>query len=194
MRLKLLLLPLLLTSCVSVRIKSEPPAITAYKLDYPVPVAVDSARGGVVRIRDFSVSPDYDRLDMILITGEGTLAQTSLHRWASRPANILADLLLRDLVGEGSFLAVFKGATAVAEDVTIHGHVREFGARKERSTWHAVLDMDLTLVGRTSGIIFQKNYRFDRTMQTPGYDALAAALSTLVEEWSLTVRTDIREP
>jgi hypothetical protein len=97
-------------------------------------------------------------------------------------------------VAEGSFPAVFRTATTVNDILTLEGYVREFGATQvDSTTWIAVLDVDVTLLGnRGAEILMQKNYRYQRRLPSTGFGELATQLSVLGATWSEEVRDDIR--
>lgn len=146
-----------------------------------------------VRVRDFEGSGSYQLSGMVLERADGSIRESSDNRWAARPGAMLGEMLARDLQAAGGFPAVFRTAASVNEIVTVEGYVRQFGAvQKDSTTWTAVFDVDVTLMGsRGSEIIFQKNYSYTEDLPAPGFRELAEALSNLSEMWSEQVRADL---
>jgi len=187
-----LFLSLLLLSCVTIKMSSDSPPVTLYKLDYHAPSAGDSVSGFVLKIRDFSVADDYDRTDLVLVNENGIVRRSASNRWATKPAIAIADVLCRDFLAQGHFGAVFRRTSPVRGDLIVEGYLREFGARKLKDDWIAVIDVDITLFGGGGpGIHHQKNYRMEKKLIEMGYESLAAALSELAQQWSISVRTDV---
>jgi uncharacterized lipoprotein YmbA len=191
---RVLFFPLfVLLSCVRVNVGSDSPATVIHKLDYGLPLAQERARETTIRIFDFAVIDEYDRKALVLVLANGTVKRTGFHQWASAPGLALPDLLHRDLLAETSFSAVYRRGAVEGRELIIEGFVREFGARESNAEWVAVLDVDLLMryPGETQGKE-QRTYRLSRTLPQEGYHALVQTLSSLVEEWSKEVRSDIR--
>ena len=102
-------------------------------------------------------------------------------------------MLSRDIMAAGGFAGVFRTAASVTGMVTLEGYIREFGAQQvDSTTWIAVLDVDVTLLGdRGMEILFQKNYRYQRRMPAPGFRELSEQMSALSSAWSEAVREDL---
>jgi len=161
----------------------EPPSEThrAGSFDYPI------------RVKDLDAAGSYQLSGMVVRREDGTIRESSDNRWVSRPGAMLSDMLSRDLFLAGGFPGVFRTAASINEIATLEGYVREFGAQRvDSTTWIAVLDVDVTLMGnRGMEILLQKNYRYQRRMPSPGFMELADQLSVLASTWSDAVRSDI---
>lgn len=189
-----LFLPLfVLLSCVRVNVGSDSPALVIHKLDCGLPGAGDWTFETEISVCDFLATDEYDRKALVLVLADGTVQRTGFHQWASTPALALPDILHRDLLAEASFRAVHRRGAVGGEELVIEGFVREFGARESRAEWAAVLDVDL-LISSTGALrgLEQRTYRLSRAMPSEGYDVLAQTLSSLAQEWSQEVRSDIR--
>jgi len=145
-----------------------------------------------IRIKDMEAAGSYQLSAMIVVNADGVLRESSDNRWAARPGALLSEMLSRDIMAECSFPAVFRTAASVSDVLTVEGYVREFGATQiDSTTWIAVLDVDVTLLGnRGAEIIMQKNYRYQRRLPSPGFSELAEQLSLLGAIWSEEVRSD----
>ena len=194
----LILFVLLTTAagCINVNVKLGDELtgdVTFWELDYPRPQGNALKFERVIRVRDFSSSGAYELPSMVLRLADGSVVESASNRWSSRPSVLLSVLLARDLVAEETYTAVFLQTSTVTERLVIDGYIREFGAMEvDSSTWMVVFDVDFTLLGdRSTEVIFQKNYRFERLMAVTGYGLLASDLSVLAEIWSEQVRGDL---
>jgi ABC-type uncharacterized transport system auxiliary subunit len=184
------------TGCINVNVRLGDDTggpVTLWNLDYARPDATPLKFNRVIRVRDFSSAGVYEMNNMILRLADGTMVESTLDRWSSRPSTQVAVLLTRDLVAEDTYDAVFTTTTTVPDRLILDGYVREFGAAEVDSvTWMAVLDIDVSLLGdRCDEVIFQRNYRYESRMPGTGYDVLAHELSMLTEIWSEEVRGDL---
>jgi ABC-type uncharacterized transport system auxiliary subunit len=201
MKLKLVLtafLLLLTTACITVNVplgNGESVPMYQWTLRWAPPS--EEYRAGTfslpLRIKDLDASGSYQLSGMVVVRADGTLEESSDNRWAARPGAMLAEMLSRDIIAAGGFPAVFRTASSVNDIVTVEGYVREFGALQvDSTTWMAVLDVDVTLLGsRGAEILLQKNYRYQRRMPGPGFGELAEQLSALSATWAEAVRGDI---
>lgn len=148
-----------------------------------------------LRIRDFDASGSYQLSGMVVTNDDGTISESSNNRWVTRPGAMLGEMLSRDLQVSGHYPAIFRTAASVSNILTVEGYVREFGAAQvDSTTWIAVLDVDVTLMGdRGCEVIFQKNYRFEKRMPESGFKTLAEQMSLIGALWSEAVMTDIAE-
>jgi ABC-type uncharacterized transport system auxiliary subunit len=167
--------------------------VTIYSLENPVVQASPACTGLILRLRDFTASPAYDRTDMVLVDSTGRTTRASAHRWTSGPPNMLNDMLARDLLGESRFDAVFRHTSATGEDLVLECLVREFGARQlPDGAWRAVIDADLTLLdGRDGSLILQWSCRSEDLLDGEGFDMLARSMSRASAEWSSMVRAGL---
>ncbi|MCD4707879.1 MAG: ABC-type transport auxiliary lipoprotein family protein [Candidatus Sabulitectum sp.] len=145
-----------------------------------------------LRIKDFDASGSYQLSGMVITNNDGTLSESLNNRWATRPGAMLSEMLSRDLQVSGNYPAIFRTAVSVSNVLTVEGYVREFGAAQvDSTTWIAVMDVDVTLMGdRGSEVLFQKNYRFEKMMPESGFKTLAEQMSLLGALWSEEVMAD----
>ncbi len=187
---------LIAAGCINVNVRlgdETAGTVTRWDLDYPRPESTALKFNCVIRVRDFSSAGIFEMSNMVLKLANGTVVESSLNRWSSRPSTLVAVLLTRDLIAEDTYDAVFTTTTTVPDRLIIDGYVREFGAVEVDSmVWMAVLDIDVILLGdRCNEVIFQKNYRYERQMPQTGYETLAHELAMLTEIWSEQVRGDL---
>jgi ABC-type uncharacterized transport system auxiliary subunit len=187
---------LITAGCINVNVRlgdESTGPVTLWDLDYPRPESTTLKFNRIIRVRDFSSAGIFEMSNMVLKLADGTIVESNLDRWCSRPSTLVAALLARDLMAEDTYDAVFTTTTTVPDRLIIDGYIREFGAVETDSIfWMAVLDIDVSLLGdRCDEVLFQKNYRYERRMPQTGYETLAHELAMLTEIWSEQVRGDL---
>lgn len=187
---------LLAGSCITVKVPiggSDGEPATRWSLTWPRAEETGPRLSGSVRVKEFGAASDYSLSAMTLRYEDGTVAEASGDRWATRLPLMLAETFARDLASSGVFSSVFTYATGIQDQFLVEGFVREFGASKNaEGLWTAVLDIDVTLLGdRGTSIIFHRNYRLTRGMNATGVREMVIQLNMLGEIWSETARGDI---
>lgn len=182
-------------SCITVNVPiggdpESAASVWTVEPDRPAPMTV--SRDLVVQIKDFSSAQAVGGVQMLVRSEDGTMNRSSGNIWSSRPAEMLPDILLRDMVTVGGWGAVLRKSTMLREDLIVEGYVREFGGRVFEGRWEAILDVDVTLLeGESFDLLFQENYRFHWELDEPSYADLAAAMNILAGIWSEEVLGDI---
>lgn len=191
----ILLSTVLFSACITVNVPiggdpESAASVWTVEPDRILPMTV--SRDLVVQIKDFSSAQTAQGVQMMVLTEDGTMNKSSGNIWSSRPAELLPDILLRDMVSAGGWAAVLRKSTMLREDLIVEGYVREFGGRVVEGRWEAVLDVDVTLLeGGNYELLFQENYRFHWELDEPSYAGLATAMNILVGIWSEEVLGDI---
>ncbi len=187
---------LLAVSCITVNVPiggNDGEPVTRWFLSWRLPEPSGPSLSGTLRVKEFGASSDYALSSMTLRYEDGTLAEPSGDRWASRLPLMLAEIFARDFAAAEVFPAVFTYATGIQDQLVVEGFVREFGAtRNTEGLWTAVLDIDVTLLGdRGTTVQFHRNYRLTRLMSNVGVAEMVTQLNILGEIWSETARSDI---
>lgn len=189
---------LAVTGCITVNVpigngETAPSYQWTLRWDPPSETQRAGSFPNAIRIKDLDAAGSYQLSGMVVAREDGTIRESSDNRWVARPGALLSEMLSRDMIAAGGFQGIFRTATAVNNILTVEGYVREFGAQQvDSTTWIAVLDVDVTLLGnRGADILLQKNYRYQRRMPAPGFKELASQLSVLSSTWSDAVRNDI---
>jgi ABC-type uncharacterized transport system auxiliary subunit len=163
--------------------------IQNYLLDYPAPALEKLAKlGSTIRFNRFTIAAAYNNQNMIFRSDNYSLDFFSYNRWAVNPADMVADVLLRDMQASGLFHAVLSRYSPEDTDFLLEGGIGEFFLQVEKNRKLAVISLEITLKDSkkretNKRIIFQKKYRHEEllTEQTPrGYcQAMSQALRTI---------------
>ncbi len=166
--------------------------IQYYLLDYPAPVLKTlPLLNSTVRFNRFTIAAAYNTQNMIFRADNYSVDFFSYTRWAVNPADMVADILLRDMQASKFFHAVFSRYSSVETNYLIEASVGEFFLRMERNQKVAVLCLEVTLKDAKrrevdKRVVYQKKYRHEELLsdQTPrGYSqAMSHALSKVSEQ------------
>jgi len=185
----------LLSSCITVNVPigAGPDArATVWTVEPDPPGPSAACNGLVVKVKDFSSSASVEGMGITVILEDGTLNRSGDNIWFARPAEFLPDILVKAMVETGAWGAVLRRSTVLDDDLVVEGYVRELGGRATEDGWEAVLDVDVTLLeGEGNALLFQENYRFTWTLDSPGYAELASAMDILVGIWCEEVMNDM---
>lgn len=188
---------LLLAACTPAR--SPGRAFEDYALEYASPAfAGRPPINELLRVERFSGARAFDSTAMIYRSGPSALNTYGYHRWKAPPADMVTDLVLRDLRKSGLFKAVFSEYDEADARFALQGRLEEFLEIEDRGSRNALISLDITLLDRSrrdpaQGVLFQKGYRALEPLdgRTPG--ALARAMSRAMEQVSRQTTSDIYE-
>jgi cholesterol transport system auxiliary component len=171
--------------------------IQSYLLDYPAPVLEKFVRlSSTIRFNRFTIAAAYNTQNMIFRSDNYSLDFFNYNRWAVNPADMVADVLLRDMQASRLFHAVLSRYSMEETNFLLEGGIGEFFLRVEKDRKFAVISLEITLKDsrRTETnrrIIFQKKYRHEEvlTEQTPrGY---CQSMSQALKNISSQIITDV---
>ncbi|HPD56787.1 MAG TPA: ABC-type transport auxiliary lipoprotein family protein [Smithellaceae bacterium] len=176
--------------------------IKYYILDYPAPAIKQMPQiDYTIRLNRFTIAAAYNTQNMIFRPDKYTLDYFSYNRWAVNPADMVADILQRDLQAAGLFGAVFSRYSIEDAHYILQGSIGEFFLRAEPNGKRAVLDIKVTLKDSKKReaqrrVVFQKIYYHEEplTEQTPrGYcEAMSRALEKLSGQITLDIYQAIK--
>ncbi|MBN1474995.1 MAG: membrane integrity-associated transporter subunit PqiC [Syntrophaceae bacterium] len=166
--------------------------IKYYLLDYPAPVFKKLPQlNSTVRFNRFTIAAAYNTQNMIFRADNYSVDYFSYNRWAVNPADMVADILLRDMQASKYFHAVFSRYSSVGTNYLIEASVGEFFLRMQSNQKVAVLCLEVTLKDAKrrevdKRVVYQKKYRHEELLseQSPrGYSqAMSHALSKVSEQ------------
>jgi ABC-type uncharacterized transport system auxiliary subunit len=118
------------------------------------------------------------------------------NRWAVNPADMVGDILLRDLQAGGLFLAVFSRYTVDEGRYVVSGGIEEFFLKKDNSGNNAVLSLAITLKDAKQRdtrkrIIFQKKYFREEALNEQSPRGYCQAMSKAMQQLSTQIINDI---
>jgi ABC-type uncharacterized transport system auxiliary subunit len=117
-----LILSLPLAACSAIR--SGPPPVRTYRMDYPAPPPLAGAPNpATVRVIPFGIATVYDRQGFVYEDGHHGIADDYYNRWFAPPASMLTDLIARDLAASRRFTAVLRTPSSLPSAYELNGMI-----------------------------------------------------------------------
>ena len=154
-----------------------------------------------VKFNRFSIAAAYNSANMIFRKDCYSLDTFNYSRWAVNPADMIADILLRDMIESGFFRAVFSRQEMDEGRFLISGGIEEFYLRMEKGDKTAVISITILLQDtreKETGkrIMFQKKYFRKEPLQESsprGYcQAASQAMRIISEQITKDVYTAVK--
>lgn len=168
-----------------------------YLLSYTVPSwnnldKVDAS----VKFNRFSIAAAYNSTNMIFRSDTYSLDSFNYSRWVVNPADMIADILLRDMRGSGLFSAVFSRSEEDEARFVISGGIEEFYLRIDKNNKTAVISITIALKDTQEketgkAILFQKKYVREEPLQEPSPRGYSQAASNAMMAMSRQIINDI---
>jgi len=193
-------LPFLLTVLISSCSLGAKPSyiVNQYTLEYPPPILKDLASfSELVRVEQFNVAQTYNTSAMIYKEGPNLRNVDPYNRWRTKPGEMAAEYLVRDLRNSGLFRAVISYNDSKETRYLLEGQVDEFLEVSEKDGRKAVLSLNVTFLDlkkrdTAEKVIFQRDYKVVEpyTEKTPA--ALAQGMSRAMEKISRQIILDLQ--
>lgn len=186
---------LLVAACTPA--KSPGRAFENYTLEYAPPAFEDrSPANELLRVERFSAAQAFNSTAMVYRSAPSVFNARTYHRWKAPPAELVNDMMLRDLRGSGLFRAVFSDYDEVDARFVLQGRLEEFLEIDDKGSRQALLSLDVTLLDRSQrdparGVIFQKGYRALEPLEVQTPVAFARAMSRAMEKLSRQITEDL---
>jgi len=177
----------------------SPRATEQYVLEYAEPeVGRNAPADATITINRFSIAKEYATTDMVYRTAPFSRTAYYYHRWRVTPADMVTDLLLRDIQRSGMFKASFPDRHAEKTSYSLGGHVGEFLKIDEGEPARAVLGLSAVLIDASEKdalqrIIFQSSYRAEVPLADRTPAGYARGLSKAMEAISRSLLNDIHK-
>ena len=196
--LALLMLPMvLLTSC---SLGAKPSyKVNQYTLEYPSPFLKEfTSVNELIKAEQFSVAQTFNTSAMIYKEGPNLRNVDPYNRWRTKPGEMAAEYLVRDLRNCGLFRAVISYNGSEETRYLLEGQVDEFLEANEKDGRKAVLGLNVTLLDLTKRntaekVIFQRDYKAVQPCIEKTPAALAQGMSKAMEKISGQIILDLQD-
>jgi len=168
-----------------------------YLLNYIAPTFENKIKlDKTIRISRFTIASAYNNQNMIFRTNDYNVDFFNYNRWAVNPADMIADILLRDMQESGLFRAVFSRYEAEETRFIIQGGINDFFLRAGDNGKVAVIAMEITLKDSqqkeaTKRILFQKKYSREESLTDQSPRGYCQAMSKALKNLSQQITTDV---
>lgn len=188
-------LPFLVGGCLNLNQPKN--KIQYFTLEYDAPrISGLKPLPVVLRVLRFSVAPVYNTSQIIYREKAFGRDSYAYYRWRANPGDLATYYLSRDLTLSKLFKAVLPYDSGFQCSYALEGSVDEFFEWDTDEGWKAVLSLSVTLMAEnepvvSKRIVFQKNYRAEKTCDRKSPEALAEAMSRAMAEVSGEILNDI---
>jgi ABC-type uncharacterized transport system auxiliary subunit len=172
--------------------------VNQYTLEYPSPILKEFISiNELLRVEQFSVAQTFNTSAMIYKEGPNLRNVDPYNRWRTKPGEMAAEYLVRDLRNSGLFQAVISYDHSGETRYLLEGQVDEFLEVSEKDGRKAVLSLHVTFLDlknteSAERVIFQRDYKVVEpyTEKTP--PALAQGMSRAMEKISRQIILDLQ--
>jgi cholesterol transport system auxiliary component len=186
---------LIIAGCVRTGKPQAP--VEMYLMNYPAPVfAAADKIDETIRLNRFTIATAYNSNSMIFRQENYSFDSFNYNRWAVNPADMVGDILLRDLQSANLFRAAFSRYAVDEGRYIVAGGIEEFFLRKDSSGNAAVLGLNITLKDTkqresTKRILFQKKYFREEALTEQSPRGYCQAMSRAMQQLSTQIIDDI---
>jgi cholesterol transport system auxiliary component len=194
----LLMLSMVLISSCSLGAKPSY-NVNQYTLEYLSPFSKElTSINELVKVEQFSVAQTFNTSAMIYKEGPNLRNVDPYNRWRTKPGEMTAEYLVRDLRNCGLFRAVISYDDSLETQYLLEGQVDEFLEVSEKDGQKAVLGLNVSFLDlkkrdAAEKVILQRDYKVVEpyTEKTPA--ALAQAMSRAMEKISRRIILDLQD-
>lgn len=173
--------------------------VNQYTLEYPLPFSKElTSINEFVKVEEFSVAQTFNTSAMVYKEGPNLRNVDPYHRWRTKPGEMVAEYLVRDLRNCGLFRAVISYDDSMETRYLLEGEVDEFLEVSEKDGRKAVLGLNVTFLDLTKRntiekVVFQRDYKViePHLERTPA--ALAQGMSRAMEKISKQIILDLQD-
>jgi ABC-type uncharacterized transport system auxiliary subunit len=172
--------------------------ITYHSFDYPSPVKeAQPPIPGTLMVYRFLPAASVDIDSLVVSQSKGTEKTAPLHRWEDNPADMITELVLRDLDNSGLFERTVDQLSSARYRYALEGIIRNLQGTITNGKGKALIAIEATLIDFEARAGLEKNllkkiYKIEIPSQDATPDSIIKALNLAVKELSERLRNDIR--
>ena len=145
----------------------------------------------------FLLAPDVESDSILMSEPKGTEKSVRFHRWQENPADIVTDLLLRDLEASGLFRKTVDQLSNVRYRYALEGTLRDMHGIIKDGQASAVVELEVVFTDfdaprPAQKDLLKKTYRVEIPSKDASAESFLAAFNAGVKEISALLRADIR--
>jgi cholesterol transport system auxiliary component len=173
--------------------------VNQYTLEYPLPFSKElTSINEFVKVEEFSVAQTFNTSAMVYKEGPNLRNVDPYNRWRTKPGEMVAEYLVRDLRNCGLFRAVISYDDSMETRYLLEGQVDEFLEVSEKDGREAVLGLNVTFLDLTKRntaekVIFQRDYKVVEPYSEKTPAAFAQGMSRAMEKISRQIILDLQE-
>ncbi len=171
--------------------------ITYHALDYPAPVKETKPPiPGTLMVLRFLPASSVD-IDYLVISQSSKPEKSALHHWEDNPADMITELVVRDLDSSGLFEKTVDQLSNARYRYALEGTIRDLQGVIQDGKGKAVVAVEATLTdfearaGRDKNLL-KKFYKIEVPLPDTTPNSIVKGLDLGVKELSEGLRNDIR--
>ncbi len=173
-------------------------AIRYHAFDYPSP-----QRDFVATIPDtlmvyrFLLADSVDVRELVISESKGEGKREQRNRWEQNPADMVTDLIIRDMKSSGLFDKTVDQTSSAQYRYALEGTLLKLQGRKDGGKAWAELEAEVSLLDFESGwgaktSIMKKHYTIEVPSLNDSPESVVAAINQAVRTLSNRIRADVR--
>ncbi len=173
-------------------------AIVYHDFNYPSPERESRATiPDTVMVYRFLIADTVDMSSLVVSQSDGKNEPLALHRWQENPADMVTELVLRDLANSGLFEKTVDQLSSARYRYALEGTIHNLQGLVKDGKASALVDAEVTLTdfeappGENKNVM-KRRYRIQRPSVDLSPDAIVRALNLAVKELSERIRADVR--
>jgi len=174
-------------------------AITYHSFDYPAPAKENEASvPETIMVYNFVLDSSVEIHALEISYSKGGEKTIIKHRWQDNPADMITDLVLRDLSGSGLFQKAIDQLGTARYRYALEGTIRKLQGIVQNDKASALYEIEATLIdfdahaGKNKNLL-KKTYKLEIPAKDDKPDSIVAALNQGIKEFSSQLRNDIRQ-
>jgi len=174
-------------------------AIIYHALDYPSPDKQFKAPVRDTLMIYHFLLDDAVKTDSVVVAESGEQEYPARrHRWHENPADMITELVMRDLENSGLFQKTIDQSSSTSYRYALEGTIKKFWGTISGGKAAALLEADVTLTdfdpppGKTKNV-FSKTYRIEVPSKDTSPNSIVKALNETTKQLSESLRGDLRE-
>ncbi|MCF8110794.1 MAG: ABC-type transport auxiliary lipoprotein family protein [Desulfobacteraceae bacterium] len=178
--------------------RSPPEEVRLYTLTYP-PVQTSetgSQSRAVLKIEPLRAADPYGSDTIVYAKNKYSRGTYVYHKWAAKPAEMIGDLIIRDIRASQIAEAVVTSASRASFTHSLHVNIDAFYEDDSADPWQAVVQITVLLEenrpqNQNARVLMHKTYRSEKAMEQNNPLGLARAMSAALQEISTSMIKDI---
>lgn len=168
-----------------------------HTLDYPPPdKEFKTPIPHTLMVYRFLLAPDVESDSILMSRQTGAEKSVRLHRWQDNPADLVTDILLRDLQTSGLFQKTVDQLSDVRYRYALEGTLRDLHGVINNGRASAVVELEVVFTDfeyprAAEKDLLKKTYKVEIPSKDTSAESILAAFNEGVKEISALLRADI---
>ncbi len=168
-----------------------------HTLDYPPPEKeFRTPIPQTLMVYRFLLAPDVESDSILTSRPKGAEKSVRIHRWQENPADIVTDIVLRDLDASGLFRKIVDQLSNVRYRYALEGTLRHMHVLIKNGQASAVVELEVVFTDfeaprAAEKDLLKKTYKVEIPSKDASAESILAAFNAGVKQISAVLRTDI---